>query len=128
MVPLCIDQGIGVIPWSPLARGRLTREWGTQTTRSQSDAFGSHLYRETEEADRRVINALGTVADRSGRTRAQVALGWLLSKPGVTSPIIGATKRSHLEDALAALEVKLSEEDIAEIEAPYVPHLVAGFA
>jgi aryl-alcohol dehydrogenase (NADP+) len=125
MLPLCLDQGIGVIPWSPLARGRLTRPWGEETNRSGKDAFGSHLY--TESADRQVVDRVAEVAAERGAPMAQVALAWMLSKPWVTSPIIGATKEEHLDDAAAAVELKLSEEEVARLEEPYVPHCVAGF-
>ncbi len=126
MLPLCRDQGIGVIPWSPLARGRLTREWGEQTNRSQSDAFGSTLYHDS--SDREIVERVGDVAKERGVPRAQVALAWLLSKPAVTSPIIGATKAEHLEDAISAIDVELSSEEVARLEEPYLPHAVAGFA
>jgi aryl-alcohol dehydrogenase-like predicted oxidoreductase len=128
MLPLCRNQGIGVIPWSPLARGRLARTPDVTTTRSESDRFGKYLYRKTEEADRAVIDRVGEVAAAHKLPRAQVALAWLLAKPGVTAPIVGATKPEHLRDAVAAIDVKLSAEDIARLEEPYVPHPVAGFA
>lgn len=127
MLPLCRDQGIGVIPWSPLARGRLARAPDEKTNRSETDRFGKFLYRKTEDADRAVIDRVGELAAARGVPRAQVALAWLLAKPGVTAPIVGATKPEHLADAVAALEVKLSAEDIAKLEEPYVPHAVAGF-
>lgn len=128
MLPLCRDQGIGVIPWSPLARGRLTRPPETQTQRSESDRFGGFLYRKAEASDRAVIDRLAEVAAARGTGRAQVALAWLLAKPGVTSPIIGATKPEHLSDAVAAVELRLAPEEIAKLEEAYVPHAVAGFA
>ena len=128
MLPLCRNQGIGVIPWSPLARGRLARTPDVATTRSESDRFGKYLYRKSEEADRAVIDRVGEVAAAHKLPRAQVALAWLLAKPGVTAPIVGATKPEHLRDAVAAIDVKLSAEDIAKLEEPYVPHPVAGFA
>jgi aryl-alcohol dehydrogenase-like predicted oxidoreductase len=124
MLPLCLDQGIGVIPWSPLARGRLTRPWDTTTKRSETDAFGSSLY---DDSDQDVAAALGAVADARGLPRAQVALAWLLAKPGVTAPIVGATKPEHLADAVAAVDVELSDEEIQTLEAPYRPHDIAGF-
>jgi aryl-alcohol dehydrogenase-like predicted oxidoreductase len=127
MLPLCIDQGIGVIPWSPLARGRLTRAPETKTARSETDRFGSYLYRKTEEADRVIIDRVGDIAATRGLPRAQVALAWLLQKPGISAPIIGATKPEHLSDAVAALSVKLSPEEIAKLEEPYAPHPVSGF-
>jgi aryl-alcohol dehydrogenase-like predicted oxidoreductase len=127
MLPLCIDQGIGVIPWSPLARGRLARPWGEKTSRSETDNFGKGLYARTEEADRQVVERVGEIAKQRGAPRAHIALAWLLAKPGVTSPIIGATKMEHLTDAVAALALKLTREEIAQLEAPYTPHPVAGF-
>jgi 1-deoxyxylulose-5-phosphate synthase len=127
MMPLCIDQGIGIIPWSPLARGRLTRAPDAKTTRSETDRFGSYLYRKTEEADRLIVDRVGEVSAARGLPRAQVALAWLLQKPGVTAPIIGATKPEHLTDAVAALSVKLTPDEIARLEDPYAAHAVAGF-
>jgi len=128
MMGLCQAEGVGVIPWSPLARGRLTRAWKAETTnRSESDAFGKILYARTEEADRSVVDRLGEVAERRGIPRAQVALAWLLSKPGVTSPIVGASKPHHLEDAVAALSVHLTPEEMTALEEPYVPHPMLGF-
>jgi aryl-alcohol dehydrogenase-like predicted oxidoreductase len=128
MLPLCRDQGIGVIPWSPLARGRLTRPPEEKTGRSETDRFGKYLYRKTEDADRVIIDRVGEVAAARGAPRAQVALAWLLAKPGVTAPIVGATKPEHLADAIAALELTLSPDDIARLEEPYAPHPVVGFA
>ncbi len=127
MLPLCMDQGVGVIPWSPLARGRLARPWGEQTPRIATDAFGATLFSGTEAADRRVAEALDTLAARRGLPHAQLALAWLLHKPGVTAPIVGASKARHLDDAVAALSIRLSPEEIAELEAPYLPHAVVGF-
>ncbi len=130
MIPLCLDQGIGVIPWSPLARGRLARPWDEKgsTQRAGTDEFGKTLYARTEEADRAVVDRLGEVAEERGFPRAQVALAWLLGKPGVTSPIVGATKPHHLEDAVAALSIKLTPEEVTRLEEPYVPHPVLGFS
>ena len=129
MMGLCQAEGIGVIPWSPLARGRLTRAWQSETTnRSESDAYGNTLYSHTEEADRHVVERLGAVAEKRGIPRAQVALAWLLAKPGVTSPIVGASKPHHLEDAVAALNVRLTPEEMTALEEPYVPHPVLGFS
>ncbi len=129
MMGLCIAEGIGVIPWSPLARGRLARPWQSETTRrSESDVYGNTLYSRTEEANRRVVERLGEVAEKRGIARAQVALAWLLAKPGVTSPIVGASKPHHLEDAVAALNVRLTPEEMAALEEPYVPHPVLGFS
>jgi len=124
MLPLCRDQGVGVIPWSPLARGRLTRDWDAETERSRTDAFGSRLY---QEGDRDIVEAVAHVAEARGVPRAQVALAWVLRQPGITAPIVGATKLAHLDDAIAALDVTLSDDEVAELEAPYAPHPVAGF-
>lgn len=126
MLPLCRDQGVGVIPWSPLARGRLARAPETKTERSESDRFGTYLYRKTEDADRLVIERVGEVAGERGVPRAQVALAWHFAKAGVTAPIVGATKVEQLEDAVAAVELMLSAEEIARLEEPYVPHAVTG--
>jgi aryl-alcohol dehydrogenase-like predicted oxidoreductase len=138
MMGLCRAEGIAVIPWSPLARGRLTRPWSSEattrssdsqsTTRSKTDVFGNSMYSKTEEADRGVVDRLGEIAEKRGVPRAQVALAWLLSKPGVTAPIVGATKPNHLEDAVAALSVHLTPEEIKALEEPYVPHPVLGFS
>jgi aryl-alcohol dehydrogenase-like predicted oxidoreductase len=129
MIGLCRAEGIAVIPWSPLARGRLTRPWDSKTTvRSESDVFGKSMYSKTEEADRGVVERLGEIAEKRGIPRARVALAWLLSKPGVTAPIVGATKTNHLEDAVAALSVRLTPEEMTALEEPYVPHPVLGFS
>ena len=125
MLPLCVDEGIGVIPWSPLARGRLTRPWGTDTERSGNDAFGQTLY---GESDRTVVERVAQVADGRGVPMAQVALAWVAQVPGVVAPIVGATKPHHLEDAVASLEITLSVEEVALLEEPYVPHAPAGFS
>jgi 1-deoxyxylulose-5-phosphate synthase len=128
MLPLCHAEGIGVIPWSPLARGRLTRPWQTESTkRSETDQFSKSLYGPTEEADRRVVDRLGEIAEKRGVPRAQVALAWMLGKPVVTSPIVGATKPNHLQDAAAALSLRLTPDEIAALEEPYTPHPVLGF-
>ena len=127
MLPLCRDQGVGVIPWSPLARGRLARPWGEHTPRIAADAFGATLFARTEEADRRVADALAGVAAQRGVPRAQVALAWLLRKPGITAPIIGASKPEQFADAVAALTLDLSDAEVAALEAPYLPHAVVGF-
>jgi 1-deoxyxylulose-5-phosphate synthase len=127
MLPLCADRGIGVIPWSPLARGRLARGWDETTARSQTDRFGSTLYGRQEDADRAVVDRVGEVASARGVPRAQVALAWLLSRPVVTAPIVGATKQQHLDDAVAALDLRLDETELARLEEPYVPHARAGF-
>jgi aryl-alcohol dehydrogenase-like predicted oxidoreductase len=118
-----------VLPWSPLARGRLARAWQAEATkRLETDQFGKTMYAKTEEADKVVVDRLGQVAERREVSRATVALAWMLSKPVVTSPIVGATKQGHLEDAVAALMVKLTAEEIASLEQPYVPHPVLGFS
>jgi len=128
MIPLCQSEGIGVIPWSPLARGRLTRAWHSEhTKRYETDLFGKSLYSQTEEADRAVVDRLGKVAEQRGAPRAQLALAWLLSKPAITAPIVGATKMHHLADAVAALSLRLTAEEIAQLEEPYTPHPVSGF-
>jgi aryl-alcohol dehydrogenase-like predicted oxidoreductase len=129
MTPLCREEGIAVIPWSPLARGRLARPWQSETTkRTETDRFGNTMYARTEEADKKVVDRLGEVAERRGIPRAQVALAWLLAKPGVTSPIVGASKPHHLEDAVAALAVHLTPEEMTALEEPYIPHPVLGFS
>ena len=129
MIGLCRSEGIGVIPWSPLARGRLARPWqSVSTKRYETDQFGKKMYSQTEEADRRVVDRLGQVAEKRGVPRAQVALAWLLGQPAVTAPIVGATKPHHLEDAAAALSLHLTPEEIASLEEPYVPHPVLGFS
>jgi 1-deoxyxylulose-5-phosphate synthase len=124
MLPLCADQGIAVMPWSPLARGRLTRDWNATSEREATDNFGKTLY--GADADRAIIEAVAGIAQARNVSRAQVALAWLLHKPGITSPIIGASKPKHLEDAVAALSLKLSAEEIKSLEAPYLPHAIAG--
>jgi aryl-alcohol dehydrogenase-like predicted oxidoreductase len=125
MLPLCADQGIGVIPWSPLARGKLTRDWDASTARSETDAFGKLLY---QDADKDIVDAVGVVAEARGVPRAQVALAWVLQQPGVTSPIVGATKLQHLEDAISAEQLTLTDDELKALEAPYTPHETAGFA
>jgi aryl-alcohol dehydrogenase (NADP+) len=127
MMPLCSVEGIGVIPWSPLARGKLTRPWGTDTKRSDTDDFGKTLYDGSEEADKAIVAAVVKIAEARGVKPAQVALAWVLQKQPVTAPIVGATKVGHLTDAVGALEVKLTTEEIATLEAPYRPRAVAGF-
>ncbi|MFI7407137.1 aldo/keto reductase [Streptomyces sp. NPDC049627] len=123
MLPLCADQGVGVLPWSPLARGRLTRDWGTVTERSNTDAFGSRLY---ADSDRVVVEAVTRVAEERGVPRAQVALAWLLHQDTVAAPIIGAAKPHHIEDAAAAVELELSEKELEQLQAPYAPHPIIG--
>jgi aryl-alcohol dehydrogenase-like predicted oxidoreductase len=125
MHPLCADQGIGVIPWSPLARGKLTRDWDASTDRSGTDEFGKRLY--DEASDRAIVERVAEVAAQRGVPRAQVALAWVLSKPVVTAPIVGITKDAHLDDAVAAVDLQLTDEEVARLEEPYTPHAVAGF-
>jgi aryl-alcohol dehydrogenase-like predicted oxidoreductase len=128
MIPLCQSEGIGIIPWSPLARGRLARPWQTESTkRYETDQFGKSLYSRTEELDRTVVDRLGRVSEQRGVSRAQVALAWMLSKPAITAPIVGATKPHHLSDAAAALSLRLTPEEIASLEEYYAPHPVLGF-
>ena len=127
MLPMCRDEGVGVIPWSPLARGRLARPWGEHTPRIASDAFGATLFARTAANDRAVAEALAGVAAQRGATRAQVALAWVLRTPGITAPIIGASKPGHVEDAAAALKIELSDAEVAALEEAYLPHAVVGF-
>ncbi|MFD0716320.1 aldo/keto reductase [Paenibacillus sp. GCM10027626] len=122
MLPLCKDEGVGVTPYLPLAAGRLTRDWNEQTSRSKKDQVAKALFIKTEEADRKVAERVAEVAANRGIPRAQVALAWLLQKEEVTAPIIGSTKISHLEDAVSALSVKLTPEEIASLEELYIPH------
>lgn len=126
MLPLCRDQGIAVLPWSPLARGRLTREWDEVTERSESDAFGRELYQ--SGSDRSIIERVAEVASERGVPRAQVALAWLLRQPGVvTAPIVGARKPQHLEDAVAAIRLRLSDAEMERLSDPYMTQPVSGF-
>ncbi|RCW83703.1 aldo/keto reductase [Phyllobacterium bourgognense] len=125
MLPLCKAEGIAVIPWSPLARGRLTRDWEETSARSETDEFGKTLYAGTEDADKKVVSAVSKIAEQRKLPRAQIALAWVLTK--VTSPIVGATKASHLDDAVASLQIELSDDEIAALEGPYIPHRVMGF-
>jgi 1-deoxyxylulose-5-phosphate synthase len=126
MMPLCADERIGVIPWSPLARGRLTRAWDSETARTRTDAFGNKLYESTVDADRRVVEQVAAIAAARGVPRAQVALAWIHQKTFITAPIIGASKSQHLDDAVASLTLKLEAAEIAQLEAPYVPHAISG--
>ncbi len=123
-LPLCADQGIGVIPWSPLARGRLAREWDTTTARSEDDHFGRDLY---QDDDRRIVAAVGRIAEARGVPRAQIALAWVNQNPAVTAPIVGAGKARHLTDAIASLDIELTPDEIAELEKPYTPRPTVGF-
>lgn len=126
MLPFCAAEGIGVIPWSPLARGRLTRDWEETSSRSQTDEFGKLLFSRTEEADRAVALRVKEIAEQRGVPRAQIALAWVLQKQPVTAPIVGATKMAHLEDAAAAVSLRLSAGEIRSLDEPYVPHPVLG--
>lgn len=126
MLPLCADRKIAVMPWSPMARGKLTRPWNSQTERSGSDRIAKLLYAHTQDNDREVVDAVESLSADLGIPMAQIALGWVLQKPEVTSPIIGATKPHHIPEAVAALDIALSPDDIARIEAPYRPHPVTG--
>ncbi|WP_405866463.1 aldo/keto reductase [Streptomyces sp. NBC_01515] len=123
MLPLCADQGVGVLPWSPLARGRLTRDWGTTTERSSTDNFGNRLY---QDGDRAIVEAVTRIAGDRGVPRAQVALAWLLHQSTVAAPIVGAAKPQHIEDAVAAVELELSDKELEELEQPYTPHAISG--
>lgn len=127
MLPLCAAEGIGVIPWSPLARGRLTRDWSETSQRQETDKFAGKLYGATATADRKVIEKVAEIATKRGVPRAQVALAWVAQKSPVTAPIIGAGKSQHLTDAVAALSLNLTSDEIAALEEPYVPHAVVGF-
>ncbi len=126
MLPLCRARGIAVIPYSPLARGLLTRDWDEASARSGTDKITEKYYSATAEADRKVVEAVAQVAKKRNLPRAQIALAWVAQRPGVTAPIVGATKPKHLDDALAALDIRLSPEEIASMSAPYVPHEVVG--
>jgi aryl-alcohol dehydrogenase (NADP+) len=123
MLPLCLDQGVGVIPWSPLARGRLTRDWDASTKRSQGDEFGSTLYR---DSDKDIVERVAEVASARGVPRAQVALAWVSRHPAVDAPIVGATKPEHLTDAIASLDLELTDDEVHRLEEPYQPRAVAG--
>jgi aryl-alcohol dehydrogenase-like predicted oxidoreductase len=128
MLPYCLDSGVGVIPWSPLGRGKLTRDWDASTARSETDEFGKMLYAASADNDRRVADAVAALAVERDVPRAQIALAWLLHKPAITAPIVGATKLEHLDDAVAAVELSLTAEEIERLEKPYAPHAVVGVA
>jgi aryl-alcohol dehydrogenase-like predicted oxidoreductase len=128
MLPLCAAEGIGVIPWSPQARGLLTRDWNSTSTRSETDEVVPRLFAKSADADRKVVDRVAQVAAARGVPRAQIALAWLLAKPVITVPIVGATRLQHLDDAVASVNVQLSKEEIASLEEAYVPHAVVGFA
>ena len=127
MHPLCQAEGIAVMPWSPLARGRLTRAWGENTARSASDEYGKTLYNSAEENDALIAQRVAELAEQKGVSRAQIALAWMLHKPAVTTPIIGASRAEQLADLVKAVEVSLSEEEMASLESIYQPHAVTGF-
>lgn len=126
MLPLCSAERIGVVPWSPLARGRLTRPWAAESARTRTDEYGNKLYESTVDADRKVVEEVAAIAAARGVPMAQIALAWITQKPSITAPIIGATQPQHLDDASAALSVKLEAVEIAQLEAPYVPHAISG--
>jgi len=126
MLPLCADERIAVLPWSPLARGRLARPWDAETPRTQTDTYGNKLFAGSTDSDRKVVEQVGAIAAARGVPRAQVALAWVAQKSVVTAPIVGAAKPQHLDDALAALTLDLTESEIAHLEAPYVPHALVG--
>jgi aryl-alcohol dehydrogenase-like predicted oxidoreductase len=127
MLPFCVDQGVGVLPWSPLARGRLTHDWTATTKRSQTDEWGAKLYRQAEESDRKIAQAVAEVAGERGVSRAQVALAWVAQQPAVTAPIVGVTRPEHLTDAVAAVELRLSDDELRRLTEHYVPHTPEGF-
>jgi aryl-alcohol dehydrogenase-like predicted oxidoreductase len=127
MLPLCAAEGIGVIPWSPQARGKLSRDWDYTSIRTETDEAFSRFFAKTDEADRKVADRVAQVAKARGVARAQIALAWLFAKPVITAPIVGATKLHHLDDAIASVDVKLSAVEVAALEAPYIPHAVVGF-
>jgi aryl-alcohol dehydrogenase-like predicted oxidoreductase len=128
MLPLCVDQGVGVIPWSPLARGRLTRDWDdTSTARSGTDKFGQTLYDQADESDRAIAAAVASIASERGVSRAQVALAWVRQQDAVTAPIVGATKSAHLDDAVASVDLTLTADELEQLESPYEPRLPEGF-
>lgn len=124
MLPLCLDQGVGVIPWSPLARGLLTRDWDAGTLRSETDEFGKTLYK---RANPEVAEAVARIAADRGISRAQVALAWVAKHPAVSAPIVGATKEQHLDDAIASIDVQLTDDEIRSLEKPYTPQRTQGF-
>jgi aryl-alcohol dehydrogenase-like predicted oxidoreductase len=128
MIPLCQAEGIGIIPWSPLARGRLTRPWeeSNSTTRSSTDKYGTTLYQGFEDSDHQTIDTVQAIAAERGVPAAQISLAWHYSKPGITAPIVGATKIHHLTDAIAAVEIKLTEAEVTRLEAAYIPHPISG--
>ena len=126
MQPLCADAGIGILPWSPLARGRLTRDWDAETARTRTDTYGGTLYKSAIESDRRIVEEVAAIAAERKVPKAQVALAWVAQRAVVTAPIVGASKPHHLDDAVAALSLNLTTSEIERLEAPYVPHAVVG--
>lgn len=128
MLPFCVDQGIGVIPWSPMARGRLARPWGEMTVRAETDQYGKTLYTENEAANRQINEAVAKIAAARGVKMAQIALAWVLQKQPVAAPIMGATRTGHIEDAVGAVEIELTAEEVERLEKPYRPTGVAGFS
>jgi len=128
MMPLCEAEGIAVIPWSPLARGRLTRDWNETTNRMEADEFGKTLYVQTEDSDRQIVQRVGEIAAQRGVPKAQIALAWMVQKPFITAPIVGASKPHHLDDAVAALSLNLTTEEISRLEEPYTPRSLVGFS
>lgn len=127
MLPLCLDEGVGVTPWSPLARGRLARSWDAKSSRLELDLVGQGLYNHFEDSDAQVVDAVGRIAEQRGLTRSQVALAWLHAQPSVVAPIVGATKQHHLKEAVESLDIILTEEELEQLEKPYVPHYPTGF-
>ena len=127
MHPLCVDQGVGVIPWSPIARGVLARPWGEETNRSETDRLIARLYKQAEDSDHAIVDAVGEVAEAHDVSRAQVALAWVIQQPAVTAPIVGATKPHHLDDAAAAVELTLTPDELERLAAPYTPRKPEGY-
>jgi aryl-alcohol dehydrogenase-like predicted oxidoreductase len=127
MHPLCIDERVGVLPWSPLARGRLTRDWDAETERTGKDHFGATLYSSNDSSNHQIVDAVAAIAGERGVSRAQVALAWVRQQPAVTAPIVGVTKQEHLDDAIASLDVQLSESELARLTDPYTPRNPEGF-
>ena len=127
MFPLCEDQGVGVLPWSPLARGRLTRDWDVQTKRTENDAYGRQLFDSVSESDREIVSRVAQLAEKRAVPRAQIAIAWLLHQPVIVAPVVGVTKMAHLTDAVEATEVELSDEEFAYLAEPYTPRGIAGF-
>ena len=128
MQPFCLDQGVGLLPWSPLARGKLTRDWEDTSARVATDPLGQTLYKQAEVEDRKIVGSVTAIANALGASRAQVALAWLMQRAVVSSPIVGATKLGHLNDAVAAVELALTGEEVAQLEVNYTPHVIEGFA